>query len=108
MAAFQFSIWSADVKTSEKLRNAGQSLWLHPRSADVRRAQTIHAHASVTGLTSNPTIFDHAIAKSASLLTENVTASKPACLLVVFVTDAGLRLKPATRKRALKQEVAQS
>ena len=49
------------------LRDAGQSLWLDNITRDLldqRHAQALHRRASVTGLTSNPTIFDKAISKS--------------------------------------------
>jgi transaldolase len=55
------------VKTTQKLYEMGQSLWLDNitrgllTSGELRRYAEEH---SVTGLTSNPTIFDHAIENS--------------------------------------------
>ena len=41
----------------------------HPRPADQRHAPPLHPGFSVTGLTSNPTIFDHAIKNSTTTTT---------------------------------------
>jgi transaldolase len=53
-----------------KLNELGQSLWLDNITRDLLNngtlARYINSGLSVTGLTSNPTIFDHAISKSAS------------------------------------------
>jgi transaldolase len=53
-----------------KLNALGQSLWLDNITRDLLNngtlARYIGSGLSVTGLTSNPTIFDHAISKSAS------------------------------------------
>jgi transaldolase len=53
-----------------KLNELGQSLWLDNITRDLldngTLARYISSGLSVTGLTSNPTIFDHAIGKSAS------------------------------------------
>ncbi len=57
------------MKATEKLHAAGQSLWLDNITRDLLTAGTLRRYIdtlSVTGLTSNPTIFDHAIAKSAA------------------------------------------
>ena len=57
------------MKATEKLRNAGQSLWLDNITRDLLTSGTLKRYIdtlSVTGLTSNPTIFDHAISKSAA------------------------------------------
>jgi transaldolase len=55
------------VKATQQLHDAGQSLWIDDITRDMldsgRLAQMI-AELSVTGLTSNPTIFEKAIAKS--------------------------------------------
>ena len=56
------------MKATEKLRNSGQSLWLDNITRDLLTSGTLKRYIdtlSVTGLTSNPTIFDHAISKSA-------------------------------------------
>ncbi len=53
-----------------RLNELGQSLWLDNITRDLLNngtlARYISSGLSVTGLTSNPTIFDHAISKSAS------------------------------------------
>jgi len=52
-----------------ELRNSGQSLWLDNITRDLLTSSTLKRYIdtlSVTGLTSNPTIFDHAISKSAA------------------------------------------
>ena len=57
------------MKTTETLHNAGQSLWLDNITRDLLTSGTLKRYIdtlSVTGLTSNPTIFDHAISKSAA------------------------------------------
>jgi transaldolase len=57
-----------------KLNELGQSLWLDNITRDLLNngtlARYISSGLSVTGLTSNPTIFDHAISKSASYDTD--------------------------------------
>jgi transaldolase len=56
------------VKTTEVLHNIGQSLWLDNITRDLLNSGTLQRYIdefSVTGLTSNPTIFDHAIKNSA-------------------------------------------
>jgi transaldolase len=52
------------MKATAKLQAAGQSLWLDNITRDLLESGTLAryiAELSVTGLTSNPTIFDHAI-----------------------------------------------
>jgi transaldolase len=54
---------------TERLSQLGQSLWLDDITRDLLDSGTLAtyiAQLSVTGLTSNPTIFDHAITHSAS------------------------------------------
>src|ERR1017187_7701251 len=56
------------MKATQKLHDLGQSLWLDNITRDLLNSGTLKRYIgklSVTGLTSNPTIFDHAI-KSAS------------------------------------------
>src|ERR1039458_6023210 len=56
------------MKATQTLHNLGQSLWLDNITRDLLNSGTLKRYIgelSVTGLTSNPTIFDHAI-KSAS------------------------------------------
>jgi transaldolase len=57
------------VKATEQLHNLGQSLWLDNITRDLLDSGTLKRYIdelSVTGLTSNPTIFDHAITHSKS------------------------------------------
>jgi transaldolase len=57
------------MKTTETLHNVGQSLWLDNITRGLLTSGTLKRYIdtlSVTGLTSNPTIFDHAISKSAA------------------------------------------
>jgi transaldolase len=56
------------MKATAKLHDLGQSLWLDNITRDLLESGTLSryiAELSVTGLTSNPTIFDHAIKGSA-------------------------------------------
>ncbi len=55
------------MKSTRKLHELGQSLWLDNITRDLLTSGTLHRYIqefSVTGLTSNPTIFDHAIKNS--------------------------------------------
>ena len=55
------------MKATELLHNLGQSLWLDNITRDLLDSGTLKRYIgelSVTGLTSNPTIFDHAIKNS--------------------------------------------
>jgi transaldolase len=55
------------MKATEKLHNSGQSLWLDNITRDLLTSGTLKRYIdtlSVTGLTSNPTIFDHAISRA--------------------------------------------
>jgi transaldolase len=57
------------MKCTQQLRDAGQSLWLDNITRDLLDRGTLRRYInelSVTGLTSNPTIFDHAISHSNS------------------------------------------
>jgi transaldolase len=57
------------MKATELLHNLGQSLWLDNITRDLLNSGTLKRYIdelSVTGLTSNPTIFDHAIKNSTS------------------------------------------
>ena len=57
------------MKATELLHNLGQSLWLDNITRDLLNNGTLERYIrelSVTGLTSNPTIFDHAIKNSAA------------------------------------------
>ena len=55
------------MKATETLHNVGQSLWLDNITRDLLTSSTLKRYIdtlSITGLTSNPTIFDQAISKS--------------------------------------------
>jgi transaldolase len=55
------------MKPTQKLHDLGQSLWLDNITRDLLSSGTLRHYRdeiSVTGLTSNPTIFDHAIKNS--------------------------------------------
>jgi transaldolase len=56
------------MKATNKIHDLGQSLWLDNITRDLLNSGTLQRYIdelSVTGLTSNPTIFDHAIRNSA-------------------------------------------
>ena len=55
------------MKATQILHDLGQSLWLDNITRDLLTSGTLQRYIdelSVTGLTSNPTIFDHAIKNS--------------------------------------------
>jgi len=55
------------MKPTKTLHDLGQSLWLDNITRDLLNSGTLQRYIddlSVTGLTSNPTIFDHAIKNS--------------------------------------------
>ena len=57
------------MKATQQLHNLGQSLWLDNITRDLLNNGTLEryiAELAITGLTSNPTIFDHAIKNSSS------------------------------------------
>jgi transaldolase len=57
------------MKATQLLHNLGQSLWLDNITRDLLNAGTLKQYISelsVTGLTSNPTIYDHAIKNSSA------------------------------------------
>lgn len=57
------------MKATQRLHNLGQSLWLDNITRDLLNSGTLKryvAELSVTGLTSNPTIFHHAIKNSSA------------------------------------------
>ncbi len=57
------------MKATQLLHNLGQSLWLDNITRDLLNTGTLKRYIdelSVSGLTSNPTIFDHAIKNSSS------------------------------------------
>jgi transaldolase len=57
------------AKATEQLHNLGQSIWLDNITRDLLTTGTLQRYIdelSVTGLTSNPSIFDHAVTHSKS------------------------------------------
>ena len=70
------------MKATQLLHNLGQSIWLDNITRDLLDTGTLRHYIdelSVTGLTSNPTIFDHAIKNGASYdaqIHENVASGK--------------------------------
>lgn len=57
------------MKATQLLHDEGQSLWLDNITRDLLDSGTLKRYIddlSITGLTSNPTIFDHAISKSSA------------------------------------------
>jgi len=57
------------MKATQALHNLGQSIWLDNITRDLLDSSTLKRYIdelSVTGLTSNPTIFDHAIKNSSA------------------------------------------
>lgn len=55
------------MRPTQRLRETGQSLWLDNITRSLLIRGTLERYIdelSITGLTSNPTIFDHAITKS--------------------------------------------
>jgi transaldolase len=57
------------MKATQLLHNLGQSIWLDNITRDLLESGTLKKYIddlSVTGLTSNPTIFDHAIKNSSA------------------------------------------
>ena len=57
------------MKATQKLHDLGQSLWLDNITRDLLNSGMVKRYIdelSVTGLTSNPTIFDHALKNSAA------------------------------------------
>jgi transaldolase len=57
------------MRATQLLHNLGQGIWLDNITRDLRTSGTLQRYInefSVTGLTSNPTIFEHAIKNSKS------------------------------------------
>src|SRR5215470_17704822 len=71
------------MKATKLLHNIGQSLWLDNITRDLLNKGTLKRYIdelTVTGLTSNPTIFDHAIKNSTSYdedISRNTASTKP-------------------------------
>src|SRR5262245_39413953 len=72
------------MKATQLLQNLGQSLWLDNITRDLIDSGTLQRYVEqycVTGLTSNPTIFNHAIKNSTAYdaqISDNVQEAKPA------------------------------
>src|SRR5580704_10750042 len=70
------------MKVTQLLHDLGQSIWLDNITRDLLSSGTLKRYIdelSVTGLTSNPTIFDHAIKNSSaydSAIREKLSAGK--------------------------------
>src|SRR5215831_3677025 len=70
------------MKATQLLHNLGQSIWLDNITRDLLDSGTLKQYIddlSVTGLTSNPTIFDHAIKNSSAYdaaITDQLRAGK--------------------------------
>lgn len=67
------------MKATQQLHDIGQSLWLDNITRDLLNSGTLKRYIgefSVTGLTSNPTIFDHAI-KNSSTYDDAIRRSAP-------------------------------
>ena len=63
------------MKPAQQLHNSGQSLWPDNISRDLLISGTIARYIkdfSLTGLTSNPTIFNHAIQNSTAYRVESI------------------------------------
>jgi len=72
------------MKPTKTLHDLGQSLWLDNITRSLVNSGTLRRYIeefSVTGLTSNPTIFDHAIKNSADYdrdISQSASSAKPA------------------------------
>src|SRR5271165_1462920 len=94
------------MKATQTLHNLGQSIWLDNITRDLLDSGTLKRYIdelSVTGLTSNPTIFDHAIKNSAAYdaaIREKVTRGKSGETLFF-----DLALEDLTRAAALFRPV---
>jgi transaldolase len=67
------------MKATQNLHAAGQSLWLDNITRDLLTSGALKRYIdtlSITGLTSNPTIFDHAVSKSAAYDSDIQTMTK--------------------------------
>jgi len=67
------------MKATQKLHEIGQSLWLDNITRGLLTSGTLRRYIqelSVTGLTSNPTIFDHAIKNSHDCIRTKVQEGK--------------------------------
>ena len=68
------------MKTTQQLHDLGQSLWLDNITRELLTSGTLSRYIrdfAVTGLTSNPTIFDHAI-KNGNFYDDAIRKKAPA------------------------------
>ena len=94
------------MKATQKLHDLGQSLWLDNITRDLLNSGTLARYIdelSVTGLTSNPTIFDHAIKNSATY--DDAIRRNGASAKSVEDLFFGLALEDLTRAADLFQPV---
>src|ERR1700733_8330207 len=85
------------MKATQSLHDLGQSIWLDNITRDLLDSGTLKRYIddwSVTGLTSNPTIFDHAIKNSNDWVAANeimarTLAAKGYHYQFVFARNAG-------------------
>ncbi len=85
------------MKATRLLHNLGQSLWLDNITRDLLDSGTLKGYIeelSVTGLTSNPTIFDHAIKNSKAY-----DAASPLAAAKALHDGAGRPNLPANRQK---------
>ena len=67
------------MKATDAIHDLGQSLWLDNITRELLNSGTLQRYIdelSVTGLTSNPTIFDHAI-KNSTTYDEDIVRKAP-------------------------------
>src|ERR1700675_654929 len=94
------------MKATQLLHDLGQSLWLDNITRDLLDNGTLQRYIeelSVTGLTSNPTIFDHAI-KNSTTYDEAISQKAPSAKSVEDLFF-GLALEDLTRAADLFQPV---
>jgi transaldolase len=68
------------MKATQLLHDEGQSLWLDNITGDLLDSGTLKRYIdelSITGLTSNPTIFDHAIKNRAKYDSARASFRRP-------------------------------
>src|SRR5246127_3848623 len=92
------------MKATKMLHNLGQSLWLDNITRELLNSGTLKRYIddlSVTGLTSNPTIFDNAI-KNSAMYDQDISASSAGSSEDLFFS---LALADLTRAADLFQPV---
>lgn len=95
------------MKATQALRNLGQSIWLDNITRDLLDSGTLSryiAELSVTGLTSNPTIFDHAI-KNSSAYDDHIRERLAAGIVSSEALFFDLALQDITRASALFRRI---